>query len=112
MLLSKLGYLQASRYSTNTIRRQMSPLCIGFLCVCVCKYGILLATAKEQTKSADKDKRNARAGEKPEQVWGYIATNTQTYIHIRGQSVQTQVNIGLSLVSMAKAISKYTKADK
>jgi hypothetical protein len=34
----------------------------------------LLATAKEQTKSADKVERNARAGEKPEQVWGFIAT--------------------------------------
>jgi hypothetical protein len=30
----------------------------------------LLATAKEQTKSADKVERNARAGEKPGQVWG------------------------------------------
>jgi hypothetical protein len=30
-------------------------------------------TAKEQTKSASKDEQNARAGEKPEQVWGFIA---------------------------------------
>jgi hypothetical protein len=30
----------------------------------------LLATAKEQTKGASIDERNARAGEKPEQVWG------------------------------------------
>jgi hypothetical protein len=36
--------------------------------------GVVLATAKEQTKSASEDKRNARAGEKPEQVWGFIAT--------------------------------------
>jgi hypothetical protein len=34
----------------------------------------LLATAKEQTKGASIDERNARAGEKPEQVWGFIAT--------------------------------------
>jgi hypothetical protein len=34
----------------------------------------VLATAKEQTESASKDERNARAGEKPEQVWGFIAT--------------------------------------
>jgi hypothetical protein len=33
----------------------------------------LLATAKEQTKGASVDKRNAKAGEKPEQVWGFIA---------------------------------------
>jgi hypothetical protein len=34
----------------------------------------VLATAKEQTKGASIDERNARAGEKPEQVWGFIAT--------------------------------------
>jgi hypothetical protein len=34
----------------------------------------LLATAKEQTKGASEDERNAKAGEKPEQVWGFIAT--------------------------------------
>jgi hypothetical protein len=34
----------------------------------------MLAAAKEQTKSASKDERNARAEEKPEQVWGFIAT--------------------------------------
>jgi hypothetical protein len=33
--------------------------------------GVLLATAKEQTKGASEDERNAKAGEKPEQVWGY-----------------------------------------
>jgi hypothetical protein len=71
----------------------------------------LLATAKEQTESTSKDKRNARAGEKPEQVWGYIAINTQTYIHTRAQPEQTQVNIRLSLVSVAEAMSKYAKAN-
>jgi hypothetical protein len=35
---------------------------------------LVLATAKEQTKSASIDEQNARAGEKPEQVWGFIAT--------------------------------------
>jgi hypothetical protein len=34
----------------------------------------MLVTAKEQTESASKDERNVRAGEKPEQVWGFIAT--------------------------------------
>jgi hypothetical protein len=34
----------------------------------------MLATAKEQTKSASEDKWNVKAGEKPEQVWGFIAT--------------------------------------
>jgi hypothetical protein len=34
----------------------------------------MLATAKEQTKGASVDKRSAKAGEKPEQVWGFIAT--------------------------------------
>jgi hypothetical protein len=35
---------------------------------------LILATAKEQTKSASEDKQNPKAGEKPEQVWGFIAT--------------------------------------
>jgi hypothetical protein len=35
---------------------------------------IVLAAAKEQTKSASEDERNARAGEKLEQVWGFIPT--------------------------------------
>jgi hypothetical protein len=39
----------------------------------LCLSAQLLATAKEQTKGADKVERNARAGEKPEQVWGFIA---------------------------------------
>jgi hypothetical protein len=32
--------------------------------------GSVLATAKEQTKGASVDERSAKAGEKPEQVWG------------------------------------------
>jgi hypothetical protein len=44
------------------------------VCVSVSAGSILLATAKEQTKGASINKRNARAGEKPEQVWGFIAT--------------------------------------
>jgi hypothetical protein len=36
--------------------------------------GLVLATAKEQTKGASVGERNAKAGEKPEQVWGFIAT--------------------------------------
>jgi hypothetical protein len=71
----------------------------------------MLATAKEQTKSASEDKRNAKAGEKPEQVWGFIATNTQTYIQVVTQSVQTEVNSRLCLVSVAEAMSKYAEAD-
>jgi hypothetical protein len=34
----------------------------------------VLATAKEQTKGASIEERSAKAGEKPEQVWGFIAT--------------------------------------
>jgi hypothetical protein len=34
---------------------------------------LVLATAKEQTKSTSEDKRNVKAEEKPEQVWGFIA---------------------------------------
>jgi hypothetical protein len=34
----------------------------------------MLATAKEQTEGASVDKRSAKAGEKLEQVWGFIAT--------------------------------------
>jgi hypothetical protein len=71
----------------------------------------VLATAKEQTKSADKVERSARSGEKPEQVWGFIATKPRLYIQVETQSVQTEVHNRLCLVSVAKAMSKYAEAD-
>jgi hypothetical protein len=43
-------------------------------CGCRGRLVLMLATAKEQTKSASEDGRNVKAGEKPEQVWGFIAT--------------------------------------
>jgi hypothetical protein len=55
-------------------------------------------------------KQVAKAGEKPEQVWGFIATKTQTYIQVTTQSVQTEVNSRLCLVSVAEAMSKYAEA--
>jgi hypothetical protein len=71
----------------------------------------MLATAKEQTKGASVDERNAKAGEKPEQVWGFIATKPRLYIQVKTQSVQTEVHNRLCLVSVAEAMSKYAEAD-
>jgi hypothetical protein len=70
----------------------------------------MLATAKEQTKGASVDEQNAKAGEKPEQVWGFYCNETQTYIQVKTQSVQTEVHNRLYLVSVAKAMSKYAEA--
>jgi hypothetical protein len=71
---------------------------------------LMLATAKEQTKGASEDERNAKAGEKPEQVWGFIAMKPRLYIQVKAQSVQTEVHNRLCLVSVAEAMSKYAEA--
>jgi hypothetical protein len=80
-------------------------------CRCRGRLVLILATAKEQTESASKDKQNARAGKKPEQVWGFIAIKPRLYIQVKMQSVQTGVNNRLCLVSVAKVTSKYAEAD-
>jgi hypothetical protein len=56
-------------------------------------------------------KQVAKAGEKPEQVWGFYCNKTQTYIQVEAQSVQTEVHNRLCLVSVAKAMSKYAEAN-
>jgi hypothetical protein len=43
------------------------------VCRCRGRLILILATAKEQIKSASEDEWNIKAGEKPEQVWGFIA---------------------------------------
>jgi hypothetical protein len=71
----------------------------------------MLATAKYATRAQAKVKRVAKAGEKPEQVWGFYCNRTQTCIQVKAQSVQTEVNNRLCLVSVAEAMSKYAKAN-
>jgi hypothetical protein len=71
---------------------------------------MLLVTAKQATRAQAKMKQVAKAGEKPEQVWGFIATKPRLYIQVATQSVQTEVNSRLCLVSVAEVISKYAEA--
>jgi hypothetical protein len=95
----------------GVITRKDSQWIGSFLSFMEGEAGNLLATAKEQTKGASIDERSAKAGEKPEQVWGFIATKPRLIYKLKTQSVQTEVHNRLCLVSVAEVMSKYAEAD-
>jgi hypothetical protein len=71
----------------------------------------LLATAKEQIKSTSKRQAECIGRRETRTSLGLYCNGTQTYIQVKTQPVQTEVNNRLCLVSMAKAVSKYAEAD-